>query len=285
MEKVFNKGKNKKKFFSIICATFGKESKINKLCHSLSKQKYKNFELIICDQNNHNFNKDVIKKFHNINIKFLKTKIGLSNSRNIGIKNSIGNYLIFLDDDIELNNNYLKKINTAYQNTKCEILCYKVQSKNKKNLLNYPSADCCIETTQQIFNNISSVSFVIKNNNKLLFDKKLGLGSNNIYQSGEETDFILRAVKLFKYKILFLKSIHISHIDIKNSFFKLIKKNFLYGCGWSYVVKKHKLNIFFTFKNLIKILLNIFYHILCLNLSKAALSISTLLGRLYALQK
>ena len=109
MQKILFRRKNKKNLFSIICATLGKENNLFKLCESLQSQNYKKFELIICDQNKENFNRVTIKKFKKIKIKFLKTKIGLSKSRNQGIKVASGDFFIFLDDDILLKKNYLKK--------------------------------------------------------------------------------------------------------------------------------------------------------------------------------
>lgn len=285
MEKYFNKTKKKNFFFSIICATLGKENKIENLCQSLNAQNYKNFELIVCDQNNQNFNKKKIKKFNKLKIKFLKSKIGLSTSRNIGIKKSKGDYLIFLDDDIYLNKNFLKKINYLINICNVEVISYKVVDKKNKALLNYPKSNCFIKHPNQIFEFISSVSFVIKKKKNLFFDEKIGLGSKYLFKSGEETDFLIRAVKKFKYKIFYTSSIKIVHDEKKISFLKLIKKHFFYGCGWAFVVRKQKLNISFIIRSILKININIIYHILNLNLLKMSLAISTLVGRIYGLKK
>ena len=60
----------------------GRSNQINKLCKSLDNQIYKNFELIICDQNRQNFNLKLKKIYTGIKIIFLKSKIGLSKARN-----------------------------------------------------------------------------------------------------------------------------------------------------------------------------------------------------------
>jgi glycosyltransferase involved in cell wall biosynthesis len=285
MEKNFNKEKNKKFFFSIICATLGSENKINQLCYSLKRQSYKNFELIVCDQNNNDLNKQILKNYKNLKIKFIKTKIGLSNSRNCGLKICKGDYVIFLDDDVELKKNHLNLINNEFNKNKFDIICYNVVNNNNKYLLNYPQFNCYIKSIYQIFDCISSVSFAIKNNHKLFFDKKIGLGSKGVYKSGEETDFILRAIKRFQYKIFFFKSICVIHNEKKNSFFNSLKKSYYYGCGWGYVVKKHKLNFLFILKCYTKIIFNMTYHLITLNIFKTLISISTLIGRVRGLFK
>ena len=86
--------------FSIICATINNLNQIKKLCNSLQKQKYKKFELIICDQNKNNNNIIIKNIYKNLRIRFVKSSVGLSKARNKGINISKGNFLIFLDDDV-----------------------------------------------------------------------------------------------------------------------------------------------------------------------------------------
>ena len=139
MQKTFYKRKNKKFFFSIICATLGNKQKIKKLCNSLIKQNYNNFELIVCDQNQNNLNLKILKQFKNLKYKYLKTKKGLSRSRNMGILKCKGDLLMFLDDDTEIKRNHLKNINQEFNKKEIDIICYKVINDKKKNLLKYPN--------------------------------------------------------------------------------------------------------------------------------------------------
>ena len=199
MEKKLFKRKFKKNFFSIICATYNTDVSIFKLCNSLAVQKYKKFELIVCDQNKKgNLKKKLLKFKKKINYKYFNTKIGLSLSRNFGIKKSRGNFLLFLDDDIEMPNNFLFQLNKLLNIKKNNILCFRVKNKkNKKDFFNYPSKSRFIINEDEIFKFISSVSFVIKKNQALYFDNNLGLGSKRMFLSGEESDLLLR---LFKNK-------------------------------------------------------------------------------------
>ena len=54
-----------------------------------------------------------IFQYNNINIKLIYTPIpGVSNARNIGIDNSLGSYVTFIDDDDTIDTNYLSCLNT-----------------------------------------------------------------------------------------------------------------------------------------------------------------------------
>ncbi len=276
--------RNKKKqkyLFSIICATIGRPNHLDSLCNSLNRQNYKKFELIICDQNKENFNKKIKNIYKNLKILFIKSKKGLSVARNKGINKAKGNYLLFLDDDIYLNSSFLKILNKFLNDNRVPILSYRVIDEKKKPLLNYPNKNCYIKNPYQIFNSISSVSFVITNRNKIFFNKNLGLGANTIYQSGEETDFIIRAVKKFNYKIFFTNKLFVGHLRKKMFMTAEIKKSFFYGCGWGYTVKKNELGFNFFVINIFKIFFNIFFNFFTLNFKKTLFSISTLFGRIF----
>ena len=72
MKKIYKKIKKRRVLFSIICATKGNENRLKELCNSLNNQKFKNFEIIICDQNKNNKNKILLKIFKNLRIKYKK---------------------------------------------------------------------------------------------------------------------------------------------------------------------------------------------------------------------
>lgn len=283
MKKIYKKIKKRRILFSIICATKGNENRLKELCNSLNNQKFKNFELIICDQNKNNKNKLLLKIFKNLRIKYIKSKVGLSIARNKGINLSKGDFLIFLDDDITLENTFLKKIKELLDKKSYNVIAYSVEDENKKKFLNYPKKSGYLISPNQIFNSISSVSFVINNKNKLFFDEEIGLGSKYIYQSGEETDYIFRNIKKFKYKVYFEKSIFVKHKNKKNNFFREINKAFYYGCGWSYVAKKNSLGFQFIIKNIFLIILNFGFNLLSFNFLKSLKSLSTFMGRVFGL--
>ena len=278
--------KTQKFFFSIICPTVG-NSQIKKLIFSLEKQKYMNFELIICDQSRSDNLKNIIyflKKKTKFNIKFYKTKLGISKSRNEGINHSKGNFLLFLDDDVTLPINFFNQLDKQLSNKKINILCYRaINMPEKKNLLMYPSISKNLTKIDEIFSHISSISFVIRKHKKIFFDEKIGLGSKSLFLSGEETDLIINKFKKGE-NIFFNKNIYVYHwLDKNINFSNNIKKAFFYGCGWSYICLKNKLNYLFIIKNLSRNLVGFFFHLIFLNLKKSVISISSFWGRIFGL--
>ena len=113
--------KNKYKF-SVIIPIFNSEKFIRKTLVHLKNQNFKNFEILII--NDHSIDnslkicKILSKKYKNISIFNNKKNLGVSISRNKGIKNAKGEYIIFLDSDDYLLNNSIGKINNFINNKK-----------------------------------------------------------------------------------------------------------------------------------------------------------------------
>ncbi len=94
----------KKPVVSIIVPNFNKSSFILETLKSLKKQTYKHWEAIIIDDHSTDDSIQIIQKFQSTcnNIKLIipeRENAGASHCRNLGIKNSNGEFIIFLDSD------------------------------------------------------------------------------------------------------------------------------------------------------------------------------------------
>ncbi len=107
--------KSSSPFFSIIIPALNEEVCLPILLESLSKQNYKNFEVIVVDGNSKDDTLEKAKSFVG-HVPFLQTissKVrNVSYQRNLGVRNSIGEYLIFSDADNEYPCHYLEKLST-----------------------------------------------------------------------------------------------------------------------------------------------------------------------------
>lgn len=103
----------KRPLVSIIIPFFKNNELLMKAINSVINQKFKNFEIIIINDNNIetniNFLKKIKKKSKKIKILFNKKNLGAGLSRNKGIKLSKGKYIAFLDSDDEWIKNKLSE--------------------------------------------------------------------------------------------------------------------------------------------------------------------------------
>ncbi len=86
---------------SVIIPTFNSEKYIQKCISSVLNQTYENFEIIIVDNNSKDNTINIINSFGSDKIKILNVinNGNISISRNLGIKNSTGSWIAFLDSD------------------------------------------------------------------------------------------------------------------------------------------------------------------------------------------
>ncbi len=91
----------KKSFVSVIVPTYNRAGLISETIDSILNQTYKNFELIIVDDGSTGNTEEVIRKFEDSRIKYIKTDYSgvPARPRNIGVKKAKGEYIAFCDDD------------------------------------------------------------------------------------------------------------------------------------------------------------------------------------------
>ncbi len=105
---------------SVVIPTHNRAQMLKRAIKSILAQTYNNFEIIIVDDFSQDDTFSVVKNFNNKKIKYIKNKIpkGAAKSRNIGIRNSQGEFIAFLDDDDEWLPQKIEKQLKLFQNSK-----------------------------------------------------------------------------------------------------------------------------------------------------------------------
>jgi glycosyltransferase involved in cell wall biosynthesis len=120
---------------SIIIPTYNEESNIGNLLDSLTKVNYpkKKLEIIVVDDGSTDKTKKIASKY---SIKLLKSEHkGFAHVRNLGWKKTSSEILIFLDADMKIHPNYIRKIITCLDDPKIAGSDHKELLSNKKNLI------------------------------------------------------------------------------------------------------------------------------------------------------
>ncbi len=225
---------------SVIIPTFNRGKLIANSIKSVLNQTIKNLEIIIVDDGSTDNTKEVIDKFQDRRIKYIKLdkNQGASNARNIGIKAAKGRYISFQDSDdifypnkleIQLNNIINKKtdldfckINVLYNSTYNYLVPSSIREKR------FESGDFFTELISN-GNFISTQSILIKKSfmKKFLFDPNM--------PRLQDYDVILRMIP--KVKISYTKevlvdlhiqndSLTLSPVKLKNAIYLLLKKEY-----------------------------------------------------------
>lgn len=97
--------------FSVIIPAYNAEKFITRSLNSVLNQTYKDFEIIVVNDGSTDKTKEVVGQINDERIKVInKNNEGVSVARNTGIKNSIGDYICFLDADDEFLPNHLQHL-------------------------------------------------------------------------------------------------------------------------------------------------------------------------------
>jgi len=130
---------------SIIICTYNSKSTIADTMLSIKKQKYKNYQVIIIDNNSSDNTLEIINNYKISNIKFIKFSSKLYEAINKGIEVSNGKVISILhSDDYYYDKFVLSKVAQTFKDSKIDIvygdLLY-VKKYNKNKILRYWQSD------------------------------------------------------------------------------------------------------------------------------------------------
>jgi glycosyltransferase involved in cell wall biosynthesis len=195
---------------SVVVPTYNRESTIVRSINSILEQTYQNLECIIVDDGSSDHTKDVVSQIEDSRVRYIKLNQnrGPSVARNVGIRESRGDYIAFNDsDDLWLPDKL--EIQMAKLEAEAEagmIYCSYLYRKDGKEY-QVPSEKCTQEELEgEIFaslwdsNKIGTPTILIKKE----CIKSCGAFSENLH-SLEDWEFVLRISR--KYKISYVNKI------------------------------------------------------------------------------
>ncbi len=276
---------------SLIIPTLNRANQLDACLLKIFKAKLQNdiskleIEVIVVDQSLDEKTYKLCKKYK-LKYKKLK-KIGLSRARNVGIRESIGDYLIFLDDDIHINEDYFIQIQEKLIE-KSNIDCLTgriINLENQKVYSRHQIVDSR-EINYENFDIVLSSGTVVKKSffdSIGFFDEKFGLGA--FYGGSEEADLIIRGINKNK-KIYYDSNLIIYHPKEEASlldFSKRWARGFSYGKGRGALISKHLgvLNYQNIIKNFIYPILGFGFNIMHLRMGLSYENLGSFFGRIY----
>ncbi|GAA0707315.1 hypothetical protein GCM10008904_16430 [Paraclostridium ghonii] len=214
--------------FSLLLPTLGtREKEIKVLFESLKNQTYKNFELIVVSQGNHQFIAEALKQY-DFNYKHITMdEKGISKARNKGIPYISGNVMTLADDDGWYDDNAFETVKTYIENYKPDIACFEHYDPIKKEfpkkypekeVLNFSKRSVLKQSSLDVYVNIDKVP-----DYKIGFDERFGVGG--FYNSGEENIYLMDLYNLGYKKMCFFPIVVSYHPNKEGNY--LDRKSFI----------------------------------------------------------
>jgi glycosyltransferase involved in cell wall biosynthesis len=231
--------------FSLIVPTLGRKDELRKLLESLCAQSYRDFEIIVVDSNAPGFLKEVIDTYGSkLKIIHVSARPGLAAARNFGLAIATGNIVAFPDDDCWYDSNTLADaLNKFKGQQSLAIVSGRTLDHEGK-----PSVSLFLERSARI----SRKNYLKCGNSASIFyrrevfadigrfDIRLGVNSGTEFQSGEESDFLLRAVDA-GLAAQFFPNLHVYHGQVDSALTDAhMRRARTYGLGFGALLRKHR---------------------------------------------
>lgn len=234
---------------SLLVATLGRQKELDNLLTSLEKQTYKNFHVVIADQNPKGFLDEILARHATVPITHLLLPAkGVSLARNALFAHANGNIIAFPDDDCWYAADTLESVVAVFRDApQCGALLGIWTASPNAPLPQLPEGTVKRRGLFQLAG--TCVQFYRREAvANLRFDPQLGPGTALPYGSGEDTDFLLCAYQ--QAEVRRSSRIRVFHPSPKEAI-PAPQKVASYAAGRMYLLQKHKFPLWFVLANIL----------------------------------
>ena len=182
--------------FDLVVATVGRTDELGRFLDSIEEQGYGPLRVIVVDQNE---DERVAEIAHGRAFELVHTRSvrGLSRARNAGLVHVDADLVAFPDDDCVYPSGLLERVAERFGDPGLDGLTGRAVDAEGRSSTSWKS-DPALLTDDNLWNR--AISFTIFLRREVVqrvgaFDERLGLGSAEPWSSGEEIDYLIRAVR------------------------------------------------------------------------------------------
>lgn len=269
----------------ILCSinTQKRVPELHRLLDSLLLQVHKNFEVVFVDQNDVFDVHKILEGYSDqLDIVYIRSKPGLSTSRNVGLTHAKGEIVGFPDDDCWYKPNTLETVNRFFQSKhKYTFFHGKGSDEYGRDMARFKDGklECSLYNIFQcsvscgIFGDLKTVRSING------FDDRLGLGAKTRWTGCEDYELPIRAIKS-GYKIFFDSAFVVHHPYIyKEINDALISRAKEQSPSYGAVLKMHNYPIWFKTYTLLRPMAGAALAFLSFRRKKGAYHLAVFLGR------
>ena len=134
--------------YSVIVPVYNRPDEVDELLESLCSQTLKDFEVVIVEDGSEKTCKDVCDKYASILDLhyYYKDNSGPGQSRNYGVEHANGDYVIILDSDVVLPENYMMAINSQLPTLNFQLDMVSARSRSMLKMASCSTARRCSST-------------------------------------------------------------------------------------------------------------------------------------------
>ena len=227
--------------FDLVVATVDRTAELETLLHSLEAQTHRRFRLVVVDQNADDRVAELLASHGRLDVLHLRSGRGLSRARNAALPALTADVVAFPDDDCRYAPDLLERVarRLADDPTLDGLTGRAVADDGASDPSWEPNA--AVLDPHNLWNRV--ISFAIFLRRGLVervgaFDERLGLGSETLWSSGEEVEYVLRAIRTAA-RIEYDPSLTVTHARKEYSSGELRAVGLRDGASVGWILRRH----------------------------------------------
>jgi glycosyltransferase involved in cell wall biosynthesis len=226
---------------SLIVATCGRVAELDRLLTSLDAQSYKNFEVVVVDQNPDDRLVPVLQRHQSLAIRHLRSDIGASRARNAGLRIAEGEIVAVPDDDCWYPDQLFAGIVQWFvEHPDFDGLSTAIRNEaNQAMTPKFPPrpGPCTRKTILRCAMAANTFLRARATRAAGFFREDIGPGTASPYRSGEDLDYIIRSLER-GLGIWYQPGLTVYHPDLRSEE-RLRRTAYSYAVGVGYVWRLH----------------------------------------------
>ena len=272
--------------FDLVVATVGRVAELERLLDSLAAQTYQRLRVLVVDQNDDRRLSGVLAARPGLEVMHLRSERGLSRARNRALGIVDAGVVAFPDDDCAYPPDLLERVARRLSRNPAlaGVTGRAVDAEGRSE----PSwkRDGAELTETNLWNRAISYTIFLRRDvveRVGPFDERLGVGSGEPWSSGEEIDYLVRAVRSGA-RITYDPELTVVHETRRLTRSALRQRAFRDGASLGYVLRKHGYPVREIARRLIRPLGGVLLSLAAFDWDQAELHLATFRGRLRGLR-
>lgn len=230
--------------FDIVLATVGRRDELCRLLDSLAAQTCREFQLVVVDQNSDERLVPLLERYEDsVATLRVRSELGLSRARNAGLAEVTGDVVAFADDDCWYPDDLLARVGALLRAHPDwdGVTGRVIDELGRKSAARWSSSAGSIDRGNVWTRGVSISVFLRRRVVEQVgeFDETLGIGAGTSWGSGEETDYLLRALEQ-GFTLQYEPTLAVYHPQVRADFGPAaVAAGRSYGMGMGRVLRKH----------------------------------------------
>jgi GT2 family glycosyltransferase len=228
--------------FDLVVATVDRVEPLDRLLDSLERQSHRDFCVLLVDQNPDDRLEPVLGRHSGLDVVHRRSARGLSRARNAVLDRLSAELVAFPDDDCVYTDDLLERVARRFaERPELDGLTGRAVGLDGQSSSSW-KADSAVLDRENLWNRAISFTVFLRRATVARigrFDERLGLGSGMPWHSGEEIDYLIRAVAAGA-RIEYDPELTVAHDEKPMSADGLRALGYRDGASVGYLLRKHR---------------------------------------------